>query len=230
MLNMINCYTEVNNPRNWCQMVAPLCFAFNSAPHASTGVSPHFALFGVKSRLCIDAQLILPNENLLEIQDRVQNMEAARLCIKNRIEESQRNNEKYYNNRHKMVHFAAGDKVLVKDILRKPGVCEKMRKKMMEGRILEKVSSALYKVEVDGTIIDVGIDRLCEFHKREESKIMKELPKTDKKEVKENKLAGVKTPQDRYSLERKQHPTVVDVKTAGERMTRSKTRALGPLG
>ena len=47
--------------RRWPEHLKELCYAYNATPHASTGYSPHYLLFGIDPRLPID--LLLPNDH-----------------------------------------------------------------------------------------------------------------------------------------------------------------------
>ena len=47
--------------RRWPELLPELVHAYNAAPHASTGFSPHFLLYGQEARLPIDAILPIPN-------------------------------------------------------------------------------------------------------------------------------------------------------------------------
>ena len=56
---MIRCFIE-ENLEDWDELLAPLAFAYNTAVHSTTKVSPFEMVYGRKPRLPID--LIFPTE------------------------------------------------------------------------------------------------------------------------------------------------------------------------
>ena len=53
---------ENEHKRKWPEYLQELIFAYNTTPHASTGLSPHYLLYGREARLPIDIYLNLPRE------------------------------------------------------------------------------------------------------------------------------------------------------------------------
>lgn len=166
LIQMINCYTKGSNPRNWCELIAPLCLAYNSATHVSLGVSPLEALTGVRSRLNLDLELLPEETNRMTVQDRLRFMEEARELMKNSLEEAQRRNAQDFGRRHRVVEYATGNAVLIRDPNRRVGVNEKMRKKFEKtGVIVGKVNEhGLYEVETNGRREKFHITRLRRYY------------------------------------------------------------------
>ena len=57
------------NKRRWPEHLPALMYAYNCTPHASTGVSPNFLLFGQELRLPVDALLATPTESAVDPLD-----------------------------------------------------------------------------------------------------------------------------------------------------------------
>lgn len=163
IVQMINCYTEKNNPRNWCQLIEPCCLSYNSTPHVATGVSPVEALFGVKSRLNLDLSLIPETADPMTVQDRVRNLEETRKLIRLKSVAAQERQQAEFEQSHKNIKYFPGEAVLIFDPNRKIGVTEKLRKKWdKEGVIVSEVvnQNGLYDVDMGGKIERFHISRL----------------------------------------------------------------------
>ncbi len=113
LLRLIRSYAEAN-PTNWDHLLPLAELAYNASVHASTGFSPFFALYGREARLPIDS--ILPTERA-SVEELVTNIHAAMDAIKQNLQRAQQRQCRAANRRRRDVHYAVGDKVVVKSDL-----------------------------------------------------------------------------------------------------------------
>lgn len=166
----IQCYTEANNPPNWCELIPGICLAYNSCPQATTKISPYEILFGRKSTLNIDLAIIEDSEESRDYGTHLNLLETARKLALQEISKEQSKQKSNFEKSHRNVEYAPGARVLILDPSRKPGVCEKFRKKWTKiGEITGRVNNSIYEVKVDGengkTVL-LQTDRLKPFYQR----------------------------------------------------------------
>ena len=53
--------------KKWPNHIGELVFAYNATPHSTTGLSPHYLLFGVEPRLPVDNQLLVDKQDDVDV-------------------------------------------------------------------------------------------------------------------------------------------------------------------
>ena len=113
MLRMLRSYIEAN-PKNWDKLLCMAEFAYNSSVQASTGFTPFFAMYGREPKLPIDT--MLPTERK-SVEELITNIHSAMDLIKQNLHRAQQHQCRVANKRRRDVHYAVGDKVLLRSNL-----------------------------------------------------------------------------------------------------------------
>lgn len=104
------CAYEQND---WADKVAMAEFVYNSAVHATLGISPYEALYGFQPRGPPDIEAALRPPIVPTAQDRVKTLKEERAKIPELLRQAQTWQKKWYDARHKPKEFKVGDRVLL---------------------------------------------------------------------------------------------------------------------
>eukprot|EP00795_Rhopilema_esculentum_P013630 gene13630-biopygen3615 len=108
-----------------------ILFAYRVSPHASTGESPFYLLYGREPRLPVDAALLSPSAHLsssvAEHRARIlTNLENAQRIVSSKTQLAQQKMKEYYDRSSKPVLYDIGDKVWVFTPKNKKGLSKKL--------------------------------------------------------------------------------------------------------
>ena len=140
--------------RDWDEFVPLLTMAYRSTPHASTNVSPYKMMFGTEMQLPIDLLIGSPEdpqpaknttEYVCELQDRLEMCHQHAAAKLGRAAEVQK---KYYDVNLRGSPYKEGQKVWLRNYLRRPGLSPKLQNKYVGPfTIVQCISDAIYKIK-----------------------------------------------------------------------------------
>lgn len=117
---MICAFVEQDH-REWDKHIEDFRFAFNTAKHARTQVTPAFLNFGREPltlnslRRELEDNIEIEKGNKTEWLERLQRLQAIRDWIVENIDTAHRRQAKYYDAKHRAVTYKVGDLVLIKN-------------------------------------------------------------------------------------------------------------------
>ena len=148
---MIRCtLSQMNDVKNWVDILPTVELAINSLPNRSTGYSPFFLNYGyhptVPSDLLCGGE-VTNNETVGKFRERM--IVVWELAYKN-IKKAIDVQSKYYDARHRMVSYSVGDLILLNTVnLHLKGILGKLKKKFIGPfKIIEKIGLQSYRVEL----------------------------------------------------------------------------------
>ena len=107
--------TAKNNPSQWQKFIRPVCMAYNSSIHHSTGFTPFFLMFGREARLPVDLKFgadttttFSPIEYVRQLQ---RSLEYAYEVTRSHLGYVQQRNKTLYDQKVHGKPFKVGDKV-----------------------------------------------------------------------------------------------------------------------
>lgn len=143
----------------WDNCIDSCVYAYNTAVHESSLYTPFELMFGRRAVLPVDIEMDdKPPENLLANFNQETDLEAIQaissvrsgnlLKAKENIKKAQEKQKKYYDRKHaKPDAFAVGEKVLIKDFLRKKRAGGKLDTRFIGPYlILKKVGNGTYSL------------------------------------------------------------------------------------
>ncbi len=134
---------------DWDEVLPHLTFSHNASRQETTGFSPYYLMYGREPRLPTEAMLYQKAEEQ-SVQEIMDKLIRAREVAKARTVAQQRRSALRYNEKHRMLIFAPGDKVAVWYPSRKVGRSEKLICKFRGPcTVEEKISDVNYRIKVD---------------------------------------------------------------------------------
>ena len=154
-----------SNQQDWDLFIQMLVFAYNTTPHASTGVSPFYLLYGRHPHTPIDRMLGLPNlkDTPREIATYITRQHAALVSAhdtaREHLHQAAESRADRFNAAHAMADYQVGDLVY----LHTPVVARGLSKKFASPwrgpfKIVQKINDSLYNLE--GSKKPVNVARL----------------------------------------------------------------------
>jgi len=110
--NYLRMYTNAEK-NNWASLLPSAQWAYNNSRNSSTGMTPFRALYGYDPDLHIDFA-VADDVRLGEVpaaQDRVKRLHQLRERLRDKLQQAQEAQAKYYDQRHQPMEFKRGDKV-----------------------------------------------------------------------------------------------------------------------
>ena len=119
-----------SHQKDWDRHIPMILFAYRVSPHASTGESPFYLLYGREPRLPVDAALLSPSaqisSSVAEHRARIlTNLENAQRIVSSKTQLAQQKLKEYYN-RNSQIVYDIGDKVWVFTPKSKKGLSKKL--------------------------------------------------------------------------------------------------------
>ena len=120
-----------SHQKDWDRHIPMVLFAYRVSPHASTGESPFYLLYGHEPRLPVDAALLSPSAHLsssvAEHRARIlTNLENAQRIVSCKTQLAQQKMKEYYDRHSQPVIYDIGDKVWVFTPKSKKGLSKKL--------------------------------------------------------------------------------------------------------
>eukprot|EP00795_Rhopilema_esculentum_P017845 gene17845-biopygen6667 len=105
-----------SHQKDWDRHIPMILFAYRVSPHASTGESPFYLLYGREPRLPVDAALLSPSAHLsssvAEHRARIlTNLENAQRIVSSKTQLAQQKMKEYYDRHSQPVIYDLGDKI-----------------------------------------------------------------------------------------------------------------------
>ena len=120
-----------SHQKDWDRHIPMILFAYRVSPHASTGESPFFLLYGREPRLPLDAALLMPDSQLspsvVEHRARIiENLENAQRIVSSNTQLAQLKMKEHYDKTSSPVQHEIGSKVWVYTPKTKKGISKKL--------------------------------------------------------------------------------------------------------
>ena len=120
-----------SHQKDWDRHIPMIHFAYRVSPHASTGESPFYLLYGREPRLPVDAALLSPSAHLsssvAEHRARIlTNLENAQHIVSSKTQLAQQKMKEYCDRNSQPVVYDIGDKVWVFTPKSKKGLSKKL--------------------------------------------------------------------------------------------------------
>ena len=146
-----------DDQRNWDLYVSSSCFAYNTAVHSSTGLTPCYLEFGRELRLPND--LVEPGENKrraeshTEYSQQLKNRLSKAFQTANDILHSAHKTQKHFYDRWARANvYKAGDLVLWLDRKTRRGRCMKLNRPWTgPWRIIKRLGEVVYRIKYEGS-------------------------------------------------------------------------------
>ncbi len=109
---------EADKKKKWADYLSEVVFAYNSTPHATSGYSPYYLVFGQEPRLPLDDMLSLPENlkgGLAWVSDHQKRLADAWKMARSRQEEAGEKRKKRYNDSARDFPIEVGKFVLVRN-------------------------------------------------------------------------------------------------------------------
>ena len=114
LLGMLSTATR-DNPFNWESHLRPLCMAYNTSVHPTTGFSPFFLMFGRQVRMPVDVMYGSPNDEEASPAEHVANLkkrlESAYQRVRDQMGQKLDRQKEYYDKKIHGQPFKQGDLV-----------------------------------------------------------------------------------------------------------------------
>jgi hypothetical protein len=108
----LRCYCT-EDQSDWAKLLPLAEFAYNNAKHASTGLSPFYAMYGYNPEFEFTVEDDGFEGEIPAVQDRVRQIQETQQKLEERYKIAVETQAKYYNNRHEPMTFNKGDLVLL---------------------------------------------------------------------------------------------------------------------
>ena len=120
-----------SHQKDWDRHIPMILFAYRVSPHASTGESPFFLLYGREPRLPLDVALLMPDSQLspsvAEHRARIiENLENAQRIVSSNTQLAQLQMKEHYDKTSRPVQYEIGGKVWVYTPKTKKGLSKKL--------------------------------------------------------------------------------------------------------
>lgn len=165
---------------SWTSMLALAEFAYNNSKHSTTGISPFFALYGFHPEIYFDVEDDIKEERVPAARAKATQLQSTREELERRWQQASLSQAKYYNKKHKPLHFNKGDLVLMSTKNLKLKLPSKKIAPRFIGpfRVLEPIGTQAYRLQFPSTfrIYDVVHISLLEKYVRRDSDDQSVLP------------------------------------------------------
>jgi hypothetical protein len=150
LLHMLSTSTK-SNPLNWEEYVRPVCFAYNTSVHSSTGYTPFFLMFGREARLPVDLSFSTVTTNkstpTAYVKQLQQTMEYAYNLVRDTVGKVQRRQKTLYDRNVHGTPFQEGEQVWLHSSVTPSHSCRKLNHPWTGPyRIITKLSDVTYKI------------------------------------------------------------------------------------
>jgi hypothetical protein len=108
----LRCYVN-HKQDNWVKYLPMAEFVYNNSVHASTGMTPFYALYGYHPEFSWDVSTEPPNKEAPSAKERIEDLLNERKHLEERLRKAIEYQAKPYNAKHTPKHFAMGDYVLL---------------------------------------------------------------------------------------------------------------------
>ena len=151
MVNMLA--TAVSDrPFDWEDYLRPLCLAYNTSVHATTGSTPYFLMFGRQVNMPLDIVYgtavgtpVSPSEYARDLRKR---LEDAYCQVRTHTGQQQEVQKQFYNQRVHGSQFAVGDRVFLNSPATPNGQARKFHCPWVGPfRIKKRLSDAVYRIQ-----------------------------------------------------------------------------------
>lgn len=155
LINTLVKYTNEEQD-NWDEYVQPALLAYRTAEHKGTKQTPFFLAFGRKPALLIEQSFPVGCPSTVSDEQTLLNNRAAVAArmvhihedAKERIEESQVTNKKYYDQKYKFPRYSVGDKVYINNPRRINRKGDKLTRRWTGPHVIEEIGKkGTYRVK-----------------------------------------------------------------------------------
>ena len=108
----LRCYAN-HKQDNWVRYLPMAEFVYNNSVHASTGMTPFYALYGYHPEFSWDVSTEPPNKEAPSAKERIEDLLNERKHLEERWRKAVEYQAKPYNAKHTPKHFTMGDYVLL---------------------------------------------------------------------------------------------------------------------
>ena len=141
-----------DHPWDWEDHLRPLCYAYNSSVHASTGYTPFFLMFGRQARLPVDLAFQLPNKQPTLHNDYVvklqQTLQDSYKVVRNNLGGNLRRQKEIYDKKSHGRPYHKGDLVWLFNPVITPGKFKKFHRPWTGPyTVVKKLSDSTYRIQ-----------------------------------------------------------------------------------
>lgn len=169
----------MENQLSWARMLPMAEFAYNNSKHATTSITPFYAVYNFHPEIYFDIGDDIEKERVPAARVKAEELQNTRETLEKRWREAADSQTKYYNQKHKPLAFKKNDMVLLATKNLKLKLPSKKLSPRFTGpfRVLEPVGLQAYRLQLPATwkIHDVfHISLLEKYHRREDSEDIQE--------------------------------------------------------
>ena len=145
--------SDVSDLTKWTEYLPTVEMVVNSLPNRSTGYSPFYLMYGHHPVLPIELLRGDESTNVETVSKFLTRTQEVWQSARAQMEKAIVTQQNYYNKKHRDVHFAVGDTVLLStQNLRLKGIPHKLQRKFCGPyKILEKIGAQAYRLKLPDT-------------------------------------------------------------------------------
>jgi transposase InsO family protein len=140
----------IEQPNSWAKMLPLAEFAYNNSKHATTGISPFYAVYNFHPEIYYDVEADADGERVPAAREKAQQLQNTRRTLEERWRVASEAQAKHYNRKHEPLVFNKGNLVMLstKNLSLKHPSKKLAPRYLGPFRILEPVGTQAYRLQL----------------------------------------------------------------------------------